>query len=227
MKTGVFVAITFLSACGAGHIKDYTPKRREYDPIVKSEDAPTTNEDGSLWSDRAEGATLFTDVRAFQVNDLVTVKIAEVATAKRNANTGLERDGNVKLGGDVAGILAEQSAGLFDPQEILKGGASMNFDATGRTSRQDDVRFTVAATVTKVLPNGNLFIEGHRVVLVNDEEHHFYISGVARPQDIRRDNSITSTLLADAEVEFTGAGVISEGQQPGWLTRLLNWISPF
>jgi len=65
------------------------------------------------------------------------------------------------------------------------------------------------------------------VILINNEEYHLYVSGLIRSADIRNDNTVASSRIADAEVEFTGAGVISEGQQPGWLTRLLNWISPF
>jgi len=77
------------------------------------------------------------------------------------------------------------------------------------------------------LSNGNLFIEGHRVVLVNDEEHHFYISGVIRPVDIQSDNSVESGVIADAEIEFTGRGVITDKQSPGWLNRTMDYVSPF
>ena len=75
--------------------------------------------------------------------------------------------------------------------------------------------------------NSNLFIEGHRVILVNDEEHHFYVSGLARPLDILEDNSIDSSRIADLQMEFTGRGVITEKQHPGWLQRGLDIIAPF
>jgi len=85
----------------------------------------------------------------------------------------------------------------------------------------------VPAIVREVLPNGNLFIEGHRVVLVNNEEQHFYISGVIRPIDIEQDNSIKSTQVADAEIEFTGRGDLSDNQKQGWFARHLSWLWPF
>ena len=94
----------------------------------------------------------------------------------------------------------------------------------GRTER---LVATVPAVVKKVLPNGNLFIEGHRVVLVNSEEQHFYVSGVIRPIDIDGDNSVKSSLVADAEIEFTGRGVMTENQQKGWMQKYLGWIWPF
>jgi flagellar L-ring protein precursor FlgH len=81
--------------------------------------------------------------------------------------------------------------------------------------------------VRKVLPNGNLFVEGHRVVLVNSEEHHFYISGVVRPIDIDGENSVKSSMVADAEIEFTGQGVVSDSQRQGWLNRFFGYFWPF
>ena len=102
-----------------------------------------------------------------------------------------------------------------------------SFDGSGTTSRSGQVKAIVPALVRKVLTNGNLFVEGHRVILVNDEEYHFYISGVVRSIDIDQNNSIDSTKIADAEIEFTGRGVVSEKQNPGWLARALDWIWPF
>ncbi|MFT3709073.1 MAG: flagellar basal body L-ring protein FlgH [Archangium sp.] len=100
------------------------------------------------------------------------------------------------------------------------------FQGDGRTARTEKLTATVPAVVKKVLPNGNLFIEGHRVVLVNNEEQHFYISGVVRPIDIAQDNSVRSSYVADAEIEFTGRGVLTDAQRPGFFTRLWNLIAP-
>jgi flagellar L-ring protein FlgH len=85
----------------------------------------------------------------------------------------------------------------------------------------------VPALVRKVLPNGNLFVEGHRVVLVNNEEQHFYISGVVRPIDIDQENSVKSSMIADAEIEFVGSGDLTDNQKQGWLSRYFGWIWPW
>ena len=81
--------------------------------------------------------------------------------------------------------------------------------------------------VRKVLPNGNLFVEGHRVMLVNTEEQHFYISGVVRPIDIDQENSVKSSMVADAEIEFVGARRPHRQPAPGLLSRYLGWLWPF
>lgn len=224
MKLFAATSLLLCVGCGAAHIGEYQPKRREYEPIVAEKKAETVREDGSIWSAAADGNTLVVDYRALKANDVVTVVVEELASANRSADTRLQRESSLNAGADVLDVI--RNGGDFNPDRLITARTDSEHDARGRTSRRDDVRFNVTATVTKVLPNGNLFLEGHRVVLVNDEEHHFYISGVARPIDIRRDNTISSIQLADAEIEFQGEGIISEGQKPGWLARLWNWINP-
>jgi len=218
------LALALLGGCASvRHVEEYVPKRRSYEPRVAPDTKEVDPRSGSLWSRHNQAATLFTDVRAYGTNDIITVRIVEQARAERDANTRLNRDGSMVFGVDAAGKLAENG---IASDRLLEGSSSNSFNASGRTGRSEDVEFTVAGTITQVLPNGNLFIEGHRVVLVNDEEHHFYVSGVARPEDIRRDNTIASHQLADAEIEFTGLGVLTEQQKPGWLTRFFQIINP-
>ena len=97
----------------------------------------------------------------------------------------------------------------------------------GRTSRNDQFQTTLAAVVKRILPRGSIFVEANKMILVNNEQHHFYISGVVRRADIEPDNSVRSALIADAQIEFTGKGDITNEQQPGWFTRILKWIWPF
>jgi flagellar L-ring protein precursor FlgH len=212
-----------LSGCAVRHIREYEPKHRQRRPVAMELVRRQPPAPGSLWSPRGSGATLFTDVRAFEVNDIVTIHIKEVASAKRGAQTSLDRKANMDLSADILGLL-NTSQGT---DKVVTGDSDSDFSSKGETARSDDVRFTVAGTISQVLNNGNLYIEGHRVVLVNDEEHHFYISGVARPEDIERDNSIVSYKLAEAHVEFTGRGIVSESQNPGWFSRVMNYVWPF
>ena len=79
----------------------------------------------------------------------------------------------------------------------------------------------------KDLPNGDLFVEGTKVVMINHEEYHLYISGVVRPADIDDTNSVASSSIADAQVEFTGRGDIADQNDRGWLKKILDTINPF
>jgi flagellar L-ring protein precursor FlgH len=214
-----------LTGCGVAHIEPYKPKERDYpvpvSPAVSSEEAAS----GSLWRSDARAAMLFTDARAFRLNDLVVVRVEEIADAHRNADTSTRRDTELTLA--VQAFL--KAANVTSPQVDLtaSGTSGTHFDASGSTDRTEHLTATVPSIVRKVLPNGNLFIEGHRVVLVNQEEQHFYISGVVRPIDIAGDNSIRSSSLADAEIEFTGRGVLTDNQKQGLIARFFSWIWPF
>jgi flagellar L-ring protein precursor FlgH len=81
--------------------------------------------------------------------------------------------------------------------------------------------------VRKRFANGTMFVEGHRVVLINQEEHHFYISGVIRPEDIDGTGTVPSSRMADAQIEFVGRGNLTTGTSQGWLSRFLNFVWPF
>lgn len=214
-----------LGGCGVSHIDSYVPKTRNYEVLAQKNVAEPENNDGSLWRADGRNANLFSDYRAFREQDLVVVRIEENADARRSADTNLSRE--TEISASLQAFL--KTVAVTTPQVDLTAGlkSAVGFSGDGRTARTEKLTATVPAVVKKVLPNGNLFIEGHRVVLVNNEEQHFYISGVVRPIDIAQDNSVRSSYVADAEIEFTGRGVLSDNQRPGFFTRLWNFISPF
>jgi len=220
------LAASQLLACGVTHIGEYVPKRRAYESPVNLQDRSEATLNGSLFNTSHAGTYLFSDHRAMRVGDIVTVRIDERANAKRGATTELGRDSNTTMDMDILFGLIKAAQGATGGN-MLDASTGTDFKGTGQTTRSDRLEATVPAVVMKVLPNGNLFIEGHRVVLVNHEEHHFYLSGVVRPVDIETDNSVTSALIADAEIEFTGRGAISEKQEAPWLQRGLDFVRPF
>jgi flagellar L-ring protein precursor FlgH len=219
-----------VAACGTSHIATYKPKRRDYvvDTLAAKEDLPQS--EASLWHPGRPASMLFTDARALRVNDLVVIKIEEVADAKRSADTDLTRESSSSA--QVTAFLGllnklKKINGDIDPSLAVGGSSKSDFKGEGSTARTEYLTATVPAMVRKVLANGNLFVEGHRVVLVNNEEQHFYISGVVRPIDIDQDNSVKSSMVGDAEIEFVGRGVLTDNQHQGFFSRYLGWIWPF
>jgi len=216
-------AALVLGACASStHIEKYVAKHREYEPAASAQRGDEPLSPGSLWRDGRAPAMLYTDARALRENDLVVVRVEEVADAKRSTDTDMTHRNDVNATAAFLNSLSGPGTGGG-----IKGGFDKRFQGTGSTGRTERLTATVPALVRKVLPNGNLFIEGHRVVLVNAEEQHFYISGVVRPIDIDQENSVKSSMIAEAEVEFTGRGILSENQSQGWASRYLGWIWPF
>lgn len=224
----VGAALVFFWGCSVPHIDAYVPKQRNYEFVGAKNATTEADTAGGLWKPDARNAALYSDYRAFREQDLVVVRVEEMADARRSADTTTSRDAEISVALQ-AFLRAAGTTTNATPQLDLTANAKsgLDFAADGKTGRTERLTATVPAIVKKVLPNGNLFIEGHRVVLVNSEEQHFYISGVVRPIDIAQDNSIRSSYVADAEIEFTGRGVLSDNQKPGLLTRFFNWIWPF
>ena len=215
--------------CATRHILEHEPKQRDYELPVEISAADGSKEPGSLWNQGSEANILFADLRAMRPGDILTVRIEEFANAQRGANTNLRRQSELNAEIEAFLGLLEQvqkvAPGL--EQQLVSTRTSSAFEGSGSTARSERLEATVPCIIKKMLGKSHVFVEGHRVVLVNNEEHHFYISGVARLQDIDESNALSSARLADAQIEFTGRGDLSEHQRQGFLARFWSRIWPF
>ena len=84
----------------------------------------------------------------------------------------------------------------------------------------------IKAAYVAALPNGNLVIEGVRVVSFSGETQYVVLRGIVRRDDIARDNSVVSTNIADARVEFHSEGSLTDAQKRGWLARIYERLRP-
>jgi len=213
--------------CGVHHIEPHAPRERAYE-AGEYEDAPEAVSEGSLWLESSRG--LFADFRASRVGDLVTIDIDESARASGDANTALEREAEHSFGlPSFFGLTAalQRAHPDLDPSQLFSVMSEYGFAGDGETTRGSRVNARIAVRVKNRLPNGDLFVEGTKVILINDEELHVYVSGVVRPQDIEQDNSVRSSLVADAQIELTGRGALTDNQRQGWLSRLISKVRPF
>ena len=115
---------------------------------------------------------------------------------------------------------------MIDPEALLDFLSESDFSGEGDTARSGKLSGIIAVRVAEELPNGDLFIEGTKILMINNEEYHLYISGVIRPADIGNDNAIASSRIADAQVEFTGRGDVADQQRKGWLSRAIDEVNP-
>jgi flagellar L-ring protein precursor FlgH len=216
-------------ACGPPHVAPFTPRNRQYKAgeyaATKVDAKP---KDGSLYSEAFPG--FLEDTRAVRIGDVVVVRIDEQANASGNATTQLskntKRDINVDAFLGLVPALKRAHPDL-DPSKLISLASEADFNGDGKTSRQGQLTGSIAVRVTQQMPNGDLFIEGTKVVMINHEEIHLYISGLVRRADIGQDNSVASSRIADAQVEFTGRGDIADQVDRGWLTKILDFINPF
>jgi flagellar L-ring protein precursor FlgH len=204
------------------NVKERKYKEGKYETGLQ----PVTS--GSLWPENGRG--LFADFRAYRVGDLVTIRIDESSEAAGDASTKLDRESSESLGvPNFLGLTTALAKSYPDinPEALVEWMGKSNFRGQGDTSRDTRVTGSIAVRVKRVLPNGDLFVEGTKVILINDEEVHIYISGAIRAEDIDSLNAVSSSAIADAQIEFSGRGVLSENQQRGWFSRLFAKIRPF
>ena len=183
----------------------------------------------SLWQ---PGSTkFFRDSRAWRVGDIITVVVSIQDNASLDNSTQQKRNGKDTLG--VPSLFGKQKSlatalsSKGDPADLLSIASNRTQTGSGAISRKEAISTAIAATVTKILPSGNLVIQGHQEVRVNGELREIKVGGIIRPKDITTDNSIKTNQIAEARISYGGRGVVSDVQQPRVGSQVLDIISPF
>ncbi len=192
-------------------------------------DATKTISEGSLWP--GEQHSLYADHKARTTGDMVTITIAEKASASKEASTDSNR--NTSLSASIPNFLGlENSAAVtqnpnIDLAALIKAGFANSFKGAGKTVRKEDLVASLTTQVIQVYPNGNLKIRGGKEVQVNEETQVIYLTGIVRPVDIMANNTIDSSHVLNARISYTGKGAVSDNQSPGWMSRAINNVWPF
>ena len=212
-----------VTGCSLPKRHDPTLTKKPKLPYVEEAPAPAPLNEGSLWQDRP----VVGDLRACRLNDLVTVRIAESTNAISKADVGTSRDGSNSL--DVPLLFNRMGgAGVGGGSSAAKTTATTNkFKGSGTTGRSAVFTTTVTARVVKVLRNGNLIFEGYRDIQLNNETQRLYVAGMLDPQRLDKDNSVSSSQVAELHVGYGGTGVVDETLKPGFVSRLLAYVWPF
>ncbi len=193
-------------------------------PMPGALDPPTPA--NSLW--RPGSRTFLRDQRAAQVGDLITVLVSIDDQAQLQNRTQRARTGNDAMGmPELFGMQTRWLPRAASPDTLVSASGSQTTDGNGIAKRSETVTLRLAATVTQVLPNGNLVVAGRQEVRVSAELRELSVQGVIRPQDIASDNTIRHDRLAEARIAYGGRGTLSDIQQPRLGSQLLDILLPF
>lgn len=185
--------------------------------------APVAN--GAIYQPTAYGNyPLFEDRRPRNVGDIVTVVIQERTNAAKNVATSSNRSGSSSLGLDIVPDFFPPGLG---PQQGYDMGGGNSAEGTGSSRADNTFSGTLTTTVIGVLPNGNLQIAGEKQIAINRGSEHIRFSGVVDPRSVTGSNTVLSTQVADARIEFRSKGRMDEVQTMGWLQRFFLNIAPF
>lgn len=221
MRTGrlffLWVAVCLLTACAAQPQPRPMPDDPFYAPALPEEHLPPAIPNGSLFSRQVNG--LYSDIRARDLGDIITVRLQENTSASKSAKTGTSKGTSVNLptptvlGKDLSHRGYSLSASLEGNTEF-KGDASA--DQSNRLSGD------ISVTVIRVLPNGSLIVRGEKWLTLNNGQEYVRLTGMIRPQDVSSDNTVLSNRVANARIEYSGTGSLADTQRQGWLTRFFN-----
>lgn len=186
---------------------------------------------GSLWRPELAGNYAFVDVRARFPGDLLTIVIAEQSSGKKDATTAANAESSISASvEDFFGIPAAAVKLLpkcFNPSQIVKAETKRDSKGDAETTRSGSLTASITVTVVAVDQSGNLHVQGDKIVSVNREDQHIVLTGTVRPEDITSDNSVLSSRLADARIDYYGRGTVGDKQNVPLVHRLYDWIWPF
>lgn len=207
-----------LSGCGLFPAKAHKPEPE----VARVLPPPIPRTDGAIYQS-GQQMELFADLKARRVGDILTIRLNETTAASKNAITKTTKTTAV----------ADSAPTLFGQSLTIKGkpllSTTLNganaFDGEGSSTQSNSLAGSLTVTVTSVQANGNLVVQGDKILKLNQGEEYVHIAGVVRTADIATDNTVTSDKIADAHISYSGKGVTDSSNRMGWLARFFN--SPF
>ena len=183
---------------------------------------------GSLWT--TESTSMFSDQKARNVGDIVTIIISESSSASKQATTATDRTTSMSAG--IPNLFGLENSSFIadsnlDLNNMVSADFSNDFEGSGTTTRKGNLTASLTAQVIERYPNGNLKIRGGKEVMVNNEVQIIYLTGIIRTIDITAANTVPSSKILNARISYTGQGAVADKQQPGWLMRTLDNVWPF
>jgi len=208
--------VMLVSACATTKPE---PVSLEFVPVRPVIATPPPIENGGIYQN-GYGVSLFSDVSAKKVGDIITIILSENTNARKSASTNTEKDSQIEivpptlLGGPVSAL------GLNVLSNTIDG--TRTFAGSGDSSQSNSLNGRIAVTVSEVLANGHLMVQGEKRMTLNQGNEFIRFSGIVRPIDIKSDNTVVSTSVANAQIIYGGTGVIAQANRQGWFGQFLN-----
>ena len=224
------VCVMSLAACQS--LPERDPAYAAVRPVALP---PVQANNGSIYQ-AGYDVRLFEDSRARRVGDLLTINLTETTSASKQSATELNKSNTTSITNPtILGSTPQFNTPGIVPLASNQNnnlGASLSsdneFSGDSSSSQSNSLSGSITVTVAEVLPNGYLVIRGEKVTSLNQGHEYVRLSGIVRPVDIRPDNSILSTQVADAQITYTGSGSTADVNKIGWLARFfISSLFPF
>ncbi|MDH5786221.1 MAG: flagellar basal body L-ring protein FlgH [Chromatiales bacterium] len=205
-----------LAGCVTNSPRD---NRYEYAPSYPVAQQIPQDSSGSIYKS-GFGIRLFEDTKAHRVGDLLTVVLIENTSAQKSASTSSSKGQNI----DFPTPIIMGAPVTLRGREILNNEVDMgnDFSGDGSSSQSNSLKGSLTVFVSHVLPNGNMVIRGEKKLTLNQGDEYLRLTGIVRPVDVRPDNTVDSSKVANAEIFYSGDGSINDANRMGWMARFFN-----
>ena len=225
MNKSIIIFVFLLAGC-AQHNEDL--KGIDFEPMYP-QDMPfmeTNNQSGTIFNS-AQGNLFSMESKAQMVGDIITVAFAESfqATKSQNAATSRSLDNSVTLP-SIADLILPSRTNAADLSSRLKAGSENSFAGSGSSAQSNSLTGQVSVHVVRVFRNGNLEILVQKKLTLNNGDEYIRVHGIVRPQDIDAENVVSSDRIANANIQYIGAGDIAESSKKGWYSKILDNVNP-
>jgi flagellar L-ring protein precursor FlgH len=216
----VIMLVALLSACSnTVELSRALPNDPDFAPILPEEEEEAIIPTGSLFKENYVN-NIYSDSKAHRTGDIISVILSESTQANKNAKTELKKENSSAL--DT--VIGLNGAPLTLNGNTVGFGLGQNsaFKGDSKADQGNSLSGDISVHVLKVLPNGNLMIRGEKWLTLNNGDEYIRLTGVIRPKDINSNNTILSTKIANARIQYAGTGSFADANEQGWLTQFFN-----
>ena len=224
--------------CASG-VPDRADALKDFIPIVPVVEQESSSVTGSIFNDN-QASRRFGYKQNYRVGDILTVILSESTQAQRKSGIGTVKEGvNTPLS-QIQSVFSGGAASAFAPtfkgegnnfKRALRGidfnNQKIESKGTGSANQAASLAGAVAVTVTQVLPNNSLLIQGQKNLSLTEGSETVRIRGVISKNDIQPDNTVLSSRIANAQISYKGAGNLADVSKLGWGTKVFNKVWPF
>jgi flagellar L-ring protein precursor FlgH len=185
---------------------------------------PVAPVNGAIYRTGLGAQALFEDRRPRYLGDILTILVSESINASKNSAADASRSGSAS---SALGLVPKLIGGLISSDQDASASGKNIMSAKGGANARNTFNGVITVTVVEVLPNGNLLVSGEKQMLINQGTEFIRFSGVVNPRTVSAQNTVPSTQVADARIEYSAKGYIDEAQTMGWLQRFFLNVLPF
>lgn len=221
MSMAIFIVVILVMFTGCASVEQakVLPNDPDFAPILPEMEEEPIVPTGSLFKPNYVN-NIYSDSKAHRVGDIISVILSESTQAQKNAKTELKKDSSATLD-PVIGLGG--NAVNFKNDAIQFGvNQTSDFKGDSKTNQGNSLSGNISVHVLKVLPNGNLMIRGEKWLTLNNGDEYVRLTGIIRAQDITANNTIVSSKVANARIQYAGTGSFAEVQEQGWLSQFFN-----